>query len=371
MRNRETGKKLCGVLLIGLLLSGILSGCAGTAKYQVMELEQTTEAEMAAETAEPSAISAAGVGSVSVKTDLSAETEEAAETEVPTETEETEEAGAFDEASETGERAELQSLLEEGNPPEAGEISQAADNGDEEAALSADGELMGNVRARAAGIREEEIPWNGYTVAIDAGHQAKANSEKEPIGPDSKTMKAKMPEGSSGTVTGIKEYELTLTVAQRLDRMLREKGYHTVMIRTGHDVNLGNEERANIANKSGADVVVRLHANSMENSGIYGALSICMTDHNPYNAELHSKSYSLSKKIIDSLCGATGTKNRGVQEADNYGEINWSKIPVSVVEMGFLSNPDEEKWLQDENYQEKLASGIVSALDSYFAEQSN
>ena len=100
MRNRETGKKLCGVLLIGLLLSGILSGCAGTAKYQVMELEQTTEAEMAAETAEPSAISAAGVGSVSVKTDLSAETEEAAETEVPTETEETEEAGAFDEASE-------------------------------------------------------------------------------------------------------------------------------------------------------------------------------------------------------------------------------------------------------------------------------
>ena len=46
-----------------------------------------------------------------------------------------------------------------------------------------------------------EVPFNGHTVAIDAGHQAKANTSKEPIGPSSSTMKAKMPEGSVGTAS--------------------------------------------------------------------------------------------------------------------------------------------------------------------------
>lgn len=217
--------------------------------------------------------------------------------------------------------------------------------------------------------REEEstVQWNYHTVAIDAGHQAKANTEKEPVGPSSDTMKAKMPEGSVGAVSGVKEYELTLTIAEKLDTVLREKGYHTVMIRTGNDVNLSSKERSVIANESGADVLIRLHANSMDNSGIYGALGMCMTAQNPYNARLHDKSYTLTKKIIDSLCAATGTKNRGVQEVDNLSDINWCEIPVAVVEMGFLSNPDEDRWLQDEAYQDKLTGGIAEAIDSYFA----
>lgn len=226
------------------------------------------------------------------------------------------------------------------------------------------------VSARIAKARgeETEIPWNGHTVAIDAGHQAKANAEKEPIGPSSETMKAKMPEGSVGIASGVPEYELTLTVAKKLETELKARGYHVVMIRTGHDVNLSNAERSIAANKSGADIFIRLHANSMENSGVYGALSMCMTAQNPYNAGLHDKSYSLSKKIVDNICAQTGTKNRGVQEADNSGEINWCEIPVSVVEMGFLSNPDEDRWLQDDSYQNKLVSGIAVAVDSYFAE---
>lgn len=258
----------------------------------------------------------------------------------------------------------------------AGELS-GSDGQDGDTAAIADGSVpaaasvLGGLAAysgNGTGAATADVAWNGHVVAIDAGHQAKANAEKEPIGPSSQTLKAKMPEGAVGTATGVKEYELTLTVAQKLESELKARGYQVVMVRTSHDVNLSDAERAVIANKSDAEIFIRLHANSMENSGVYGALAMCMTEYNPYNASLHTKSYALSKKIIDNICSLTGTKNRGVQKVDNSSAINWSEIPVSVVEMGFLSNPDEDRWLQSEDYQAKIVSGIAAAVDSYFAE---
>ena len=225
--------------------------------------------------------------------------------------------------------------------------------------------------AVAAEIEEteavEEIPFNGHIVAIDAGCQAKANAEKEPIGPASQTKKAKMPEGAVGAATGVKEFELTLTVAKQLQDELKHRGYKVVMIRESHDVNLSQAERSKIANNSDAEIFIRLSANSMENSSIYGALAMCMTEQNPYNSELSSDSYRLSKQIINNICANTGTKNRGVQKVDNSSAINWCEIPVSVVEMGFLSNPDEDRRLQTEDYQKKIVDGISDAIDRYFA----
>ncbi len=210
------------------------------------------------------------------------------------------------------------------------------------------------------------IPFNGHVVAIDAGCQAKANAEKEPIGPASQTKKAKMPEGAVGAATGVKEYELTLTVAMQLQDELKARGYKVVMIRESHDVNLSQAERSKIANNSDAEIFIRLSANSMDNSSIYGALAMCMTEQNPYNSELSSDSYRLSKQIINNICVNTGTKNRGVQKVDNSSAINWCEIPVSVVEMGFLTNPDEDRWLQTEEYQRKIVVGISDAVDHYF-----
>ncbi len=220
------------------------------------------------------------------------------------------------------------------------------------------------------GDTEEEaavVSFNGHIVAIDAGCQAKANAEKEPIGPASQTKKAKMPEGAVGAATGVKEYELTLAVAKQLQTELKARGYEVVMIRESHDVNLSQAERSKIANNSDAEIFIRLSANSMDNSSIYGAMAMCMTEYNPYNSELSSDSYRLSKQIINNICSNTGTKNRGVQKVDNSSAINWCEIPVSVVEMGFLTNPDEDRWLQSEEYQGKIVAGISDAVDSYFA----
>ena len=209
---------------------------------------------------------------------------------------------------------------------------------------------------------------NGRVVAIDAGHQAKGNSEKEPIGPGSSTMKAKVAAGAEGISTKLPEYKLTLSVSQKLRRILEERGYKVIMIRESNDVNLSNAERAEIANKSGASIFVRVHANSLDNNSVHGTLSMCQTAKNPYNGNLHAKSYSLSKKITDYVCAATGFKNRGVQETDSMSGINWCTIPVTIIEMGFMSNPEEDQKMAQDDYQELIAAGIANGIDAYFNE---
>ena len=123
----------------------------------------------------------------------------------------------------------------EGAPGSSWEDPQPAADG--AGAVPADASA-GRLRPR------QRCPGMAPTVAIDAGHQAKPNAEKEPIGPGSETMKAKMPQGGVGAVSGVKEYELTLTLAKKLEKELKARGYHTVMIRTGHDVNLSNSQRS-------------------------------------------------------------------------------------------------------------------------------
>ncbi|MDD6074072.1 MAG: N-acetylmuramoyl-L-alanine amidase [Clostridium sp.] len=214
----------------------------------------------------------------------------------------------------------------------------------------------------------EEAPadWNGRIVAIDAGHQAKGNPEKEPVGPGSSTMKAKVAAGATGISTKLPEYQLTLAVARKVEDLLEERGYQVVMIRQTNDVNISNAERAKLANESGADIFVRIHANSLDSPGVRGTLSMCQTEKNPYNGELHDQSYRLSRSITDAICAATGFKNRGVQETDTMSGINWCTIPVSIVEMGFMSNPEEDQLMAQEEYQDLIAGGIANGIDAYF-----
>ncbi len=426
MKERIKGRKLLRLFLVCVLGTALLSGCGGMNRYQTMELETETEAasgteDMAVitmgETAAEEDGTEAGESSpeetaaaepetekyqpvdetVVVKADLlNVRKEDRVDARIYVQLKNGEKLrriGYNEEWSQVeydGKTAYVASDLvevwvEETDAPEA-EPQTAKDSSAEpqagpEGAPGSSGEDpqsavdgVGAVPADASGRAAEaqaEVPWNGHTVAIDAGHQAKPNAEKEPIGPGSETMKVKMPQGGVGAVSGVKEYELTLALAKKLEKELKARGYHTVMIRTGHDVNLSNSQRSAMANDSEAEIFIRLHANSMENSSVYGALGMCMTVQNPYNAELHDQSYRLAKSIIDSICAQTGTKNRGVQEVDNSGEINWSQIPVAVVETGFLSNPDEDRWLQDESYQDKLVAGIAAAVDSYFGGAGN
>ena len=206
----------------------------------------------------------------------------------------------------------------------------------------------------------------GKLVVIDAGHQRKGNNDREPDGPGSSTMKAKVSSGTKGHFTGIPEYELNLIVAKKLEAILLERGYRVIMVRDTHDVDLSNSERAEIANKAGADVFIRIHANAHDNSAVHGAETLCQTKNNPYNADLYQKSRRLSETVLNALCAECGCKKRNVVETDTMSGINWCKVPVTIVEMGFMTNEDEDRLMATDEYRNKLAKGIADGIDEYF-----
>ena len=121
-------------------------------------------------------------------------------------------------------------------------------------------------------------PEKVYTVCIDAGYQKEGIPEKEPNGPGSTGMKAKLTSGMQGVVTGIEEYKLNLEVSLLLEQELLTRGYKVVMIRCDHDC----------------------------------------------------------------------------------------KIPVTIVEMGYMSNPEEDRKMATQEYRQRMVDGIADGVDAYF-----
>ncbi len=203
-------------------------------------------------------------------------------------------------------------------------------------------------------------------VVIDAGHQAEGNYEQEPIGPGAAETKNKVAPGTSGCVTDIPEYELTLTLAEKLETSLIAEGYDVIMVRTTNDVNLSNAERAEIANEADADAFIRIHANGSEDPSDNGAMTLCQTSSNPYNGSLYEKSKQLSSFVLDELVAATGCQKLKVKETDTMSGINWCQIPVTIVEVGFMTNPHEDKLLATDKYQNKVIEGITNGINLFF-----
>ena len=210
---------------------------------------------------------------------------------------------------------------------------------------------------------------NGRLIVIDPGHQAQGNYELEPLGPGSSETKIKVSGGTASCNTGEPESRLMLAISLKLQAELEARGYTVLMTRTTEDVDLSNSERAAVANDADADAFVRVHANGSENADMSGAMTICQTASNPFNADLYAESYALSAAILDELVAQTDCRRLYVWETDTMSGINWSRVPVTIVEVGFMTNPEEDRLLATEDYQQKVAAGIADGIDRYFSEQ--
>lgn len=208
----------------------------------------------------------------------------------------------------------------------------------------------------------------GHIIGIDPGHQGWSvdMSETEPNGPGSNEMKAKASTGTQGSYTGLPEFQLNLDISLKLRDILEERGYCTVLTRTDNETAISNRERAEYAAAQGAEIYVRIHANGDNSNAVSGALSISPSSQNPYISELYEESNRLSQCILDAYCQTTGFKNLGVKYYDNMTGINWSTIPVTILEMGFMTNENDDRKMSDAAFQDTMAKGIADGIDAYF-----
>lgn len=209
---------------------------------------------------------------------------------------------------------------------------------------------------------------NGRKVAIDPGHQGPGadTGGTEPLGPGSEEMKDKFASGTQGVYTGVPEYELTLAVSMQLQEELKTRGYEIIMTREDNDTAVSNVERAQIAAENGAQILVRIHADGSEDNSANGAMTMIPSADNPYVGQLHEESSRLGEEIINAYCQATGIKNNGVRLYDNMTGINWSTVPVTILEMGFMTNQSDDERMQDPEMQKNMVQGIADGIDAYF-----
>ena len=215
-------------------------------------------------------------------------------------------------------------------------------------------------------IQGRKINSNGVwtpVIVLDPGHSGRVARGTEPMGPGSGERKAKDVSGTSGCVTGVNEYQLTLQVAKKLQTELKKQGCKVILTRKDNKTAISCAQRAKKANKAKADAYLRIHANAVDFSSANGALTISVSRRNRFvGSKMAKKCYALSEVVLDSYVKATGCRREYIWENDTMSGNNWSKVPTTLIELGYMSNPTEDRKMQSASYQKKMVKGLSDGI---------
>jgi N-acetylmuramoyl-L-alanine amidase len=196
-------------------------------------------------------------------------------------------------------------------------------------------------------------------VVLDPGHDLHANPATEPIGPGSSARKIKDGGGTHGVVSGLTEAELNLRVALRLRVLLQEAGVRVVLTRTKTEgTSIGNVARARIANRAGAALFLRIHADGSTDSRSRGTHTLYPALRRGWTDDVYAPSMRAAQVVQAETVRSLGFPDRGLQERNDFTGFNWSDVPVILVEMGFMTNRIEDPLLATPAYQRRAAVGL-------------
>lgn len=204
-----------------------------------------------------------------------------------------------------------------------------------------------------------------FTIAIDPGHQEKANLDEEPVGPGASKIKPKVTGGTIGVTTKIPEYVLTLEASLSLQTHLKEKGFDVILTRTSHDIDLSNAERAKIANDHEADLFLRIHADGAESAETSGFSILVPGQENRYTMDIYEDSLRAATLIVAEVEKNIPLLHDGIFFRDDISGFNWSNVPVVLVELGFMTNPEEDRKLADKAYVTDLTRMIADGIEAF------
>ena len=189
---------------------------------------------------------------------------------------------------------------------------------------------------------------SGKVIVIDPGH---GGNDSGAIGP-----------------TGVMEKTVTLNIALRLQKLLEAEGATVYMTRsTDTEVspkgaNASDIEelqaRCDVANNHDADIFISIHNDSFTNGAAKGTTGY-------YYSRGSAKSRDLADKVRSGVIDQIGTQSRGTQSC-NFYVVKHTDMPATLVEVAFISNPEEEKLLNSDDGAQKAAQGIADGIADYF-----
>ena len=182
-----------------------------------------------------------------------------------------------------------------------------------------------------------------------------------------------IPDEGAQSDEGITEASINLSIAKKVQKLLEEAGNTVILTRkdenaiydegctTIREMKVSDiKNRVKIGNESSADIFVSIHLNKIPQKQYWGWQT--------FFKENNENSKKLATCIQEGLSNTIDKKNKRVPlKIKNIYIVDHVNIPITIVECGFLSNEEEEKLLQTDEYQNKLAQGIYLGILKYFS----